>query len=255
MTDAKTLIKNNLRKAAKPQQKVKLALCGYEGSGKSYTALSIAAGLGPKVAAIDTEHNRLTYYAKQFEFDHLDLQDCSPATLAELLKELSQTHDVIIIDSLSKSWRDGQNCALELVDRYSEEAAAPGRTPNKFGSGWKVVTPMWRNLVATINCVPAHVIVTLRSETQFVLVGGNIKRRNGAVVIRDGFLYDIPLVMSLEEDHTIAVTKSACNGMTQGAFIPLPDRRLGERLLRWYQEGTTDITDLVQVPEDTTKLF
>ena len=42
-------------KATKTKSKLRMALIGPSGSGKTYTALTVATGLGKRVAVIDTE--------------------------------------------------------------------------------------------------------------------------------------------------------------------------------------------------------
>ena len=42
-------------RAKKSQAKLRLGLIGPSGSGKTYTALSLASGLGKKIAVVDTE--------------------------------------------------------------------------------------------------------------------------------------------------------------------------------------------------------
>ena len=44
------------KKAERKRIFVKMALCGVSGSGKTYSALLLAQGLGGKIAMIDTEN-------------------------------------------------------------------------------------------------------------------------------------------------------------------------------------------------------
>jgi ATP-dependent protease Clp ATPase subunit len=62
-------------KAKKSQAKLRLGLIGPSGSGKTYTALSLASGLGKKIAVVDTEHASAALYADEFgvEYDTLQL--------------------------------------------------------------------------------------------------------------------------------------------------------------------------------------
>ena len=60
---------SNFKKATKEQAKLRLALFGVSGSGKTYTALRIATGLGGKIAVIDTERNSACKYSDRFDFD------------------------------------------------------------------------------------------------------------------------------------------------------------------------------------------
>ena len=55
----------DLRKAQRKQAKIKLALQGTSGSGKTYSALLLAAGITDysKIAVIDTENHSADLYA------------------------------------------------------------------------------------------------------------------------------------------------------------------------------------------------
>jgi ABC-type lipoprotein export system ATPase subunit len=60
-------------KAVKFDEKGRIALMGPSGSGKSFTALEIAAFLaqmvGKRIAAVDTENRSLRKYASLYDFD------------------------------------------------------------------------------------------------------------------------------------------------------------------------------------------
>ena len=61
------------KKAVKTKQRLRLAIDGISGSGKTYTALAIASGMGGNIALIDSEHGSASLYADRFEFDTMDL--------------------------------------------------------------------------------------------------------------------------------------------------------------------------------------
>ena len=62
-------------RATKSQAKLRLALFGPSGAGKTFTALRLAKGIGGRVALIDTERGSASKYADRFEFDTLQLED------------------------------------------------------------------------------------------------------------------------------------------------------------------------------------
>lgn len=49
------------KKAERKRIFVKMALCGVSGSGKTYSALLLAQGLGGKIAMIDTENGSVNF--------------------------------------------------------------------------------------------------------------------------------------------------------------------------------------------------
>ena len=75
------------QKATKSQAKARVALTGPAGSGKTYTALRLAKGMGGKAAVIDTEHGSASKYADEFGFDVLQLTNFHPERYVEAIKE------------------------------------------------------------------------------------------------------------------------------------------------------------------------
>ena len=57
------------RKAERRKAKLRLAITGPAGSGKTYGALLIAQGLGGKIAMIDTENGSGDLYADMCDYD------------------------------------------------------------------------------------------------------------------------------------------------------------------------------------------
>ena len=131
-------------KATKKAAKLRMALIGPSGAGKTYTALAIGTSLGEKVAFIDTEHGSASKYAGRdgFNFDVLELDSFHPQTYIDAIKAAEQAgYDVLVIDSLSHAWM-GKDGALELVDK----AAKRSQSTNTFAA-WRDVTPLHNALV------------------------------------------------------------------------------------------------------------
>ncbi len=99
----------NLRVSSKKQAKIKLALQGCAGSGKTYSALLLAYGLTndwTKIAIIDSENGSADLYASLGNYNVFPLQDnFTPETYIEALKVCEDAKmEVIIIDSISQCW-------------------------------------------------------------------------------------------------------------------------------------------------------
>ena len=97
----------NLRVSSKKQAKIKLALQGCAGSGKTYSALLLAYGLTndwTKIAIIDSENGSADLYASLGNYNVLPLQDnFTPETYIEAIKICEDAKmEVIIIDSISQ---------------------------------------------------------------------------------------------------------------------------------------------------------
>lgn len=111
------------RKAKRGLSKLRLALSGVSGSGKTYSALLLAKGLGGRIAVVDTERGSASLYADMPgipDFDVLDLEaPFSPERYVEAIRAAeSAGYDVLIIDSMSHEWTGKGGC-LELADEIA----------------------------------------------------------------------------------------------------------------------------------------
>ena len=115
-------------KATTFSPKLRMALSGPPGSGKTYTALKIATAMKCKtIAVIDTENASAAKYRHDFNFDVGVLEIFSPlAYVAEIEEAEKAGYDIIIIDSLSHAW-DGEGGALEMADKAANGTRLPSR--------------------------------------------------------------------------------------------------------------------------------
>ena len=77
-----------LRVSSKRQAKIKMALQGCAGSGKTYSALLLAYGLTKdwsKIAVIDSENGSADLYANLGSYNVLPITDYSPETYIEAI--------------------------------------------------------------------------------------------------------------------------------------------------------------------------
>lgn len=226
------------RKAVKHGAKLRFAVCGPSGSGKTYTLLQLATELGGPIALLDTEHGSASKYADIFEFDVLELDSYDPLRLIELIDEAAEhKYRVLCIDSLSHFWvgKDGE---LDKVDR----AARRMQTPNSFAA-WKQITPIHNALIDKIISAPLHIMVSMRSKTEWILdrddrTGKTVPRKVGlAPVMRDGIEYEFDVCGEMDQDNTLQVTKSRCPKLSGGVF-PKPGGELADVLKLWLGTGT-----------------
>ena len=91
------------RKAQRKKARLRLGIAGPAGSGKTYSSLLIAFGLGGRVAMLDTEHGSGELYADLGDYDVATLSPpFSPDRYIEVVKEAErQGYNVLIIDSIS----------------------------------------------------------------------------------------------------------------------------------------------------------
>lgn len=226
--------------ASKKQARARVALIGPSGSGKTFSALSVATGLGGRIAVIDSERGSASKYADKFAFDALDLETFSPETYVKAIEAAGAAgYDVLVIDSLSHAWT-GKDGALEQVDKAVERAKArSGRDANSF-TAWREVTPMHNALVDAILLSRCHVLATMRVKTEYVLEenerGKKVPRKIGlAPIQRDGLEYEFDVVGDMNE-ATLTVTKTRCSDLHR-AVIREPGVDLGNQLSRWLSDG------------------
>jgi hypothetical protein len=207
-------------KATKEGSYLRLAVFGAAGNGKTKFALELGKLLG-KVALIDTEHGTASKYADQYDFDTCILTSFGPEDYVKAISA-ARGYDVLVIDSLSHAW-NGKGGCLELADKYASSG-------NTF-SGWKTVTPMHNSLLDSLLAYPGHLIVTMRSKTEYATEqyqdrNGNTKTRpvklGLAPIQRDGVEYEFDVVARLEQNHDIAILKSRCESL-DSKVLPAED--------------------------------
>jgi len=197
-----------------------MAIAGPSGSGKTYTALAVATHLVPggRIAVIDTEHGSAAKYADLFSFDVANAAPpYHPDGLVKLVNAaVAAGYDIIIVDSVSHYW-SGSGGILDI----KEDIERKMRNPNSFAA-WKDVTPLHQRMVDTLVGVNAHVIVTMRSKQDYVLVERNgrmVPQKVGmAPVQRDGFEYEFDVMMDMDIENVGRVQKTRCPALTGGAF-------------------------------------
>lgn len=228
------------KRATKEQAKLRLAVIGLAGSGKTYSALAIATSLVPggRVALIDTERGSASLYADRFAFDTLDLERHSPEDYVEAIAVAEQAgYDVIVVDSLSHAWA-GRDGALEQVDKIAKRE---GRT-NNF-TAWRDVTPQHNRLVDAMLSCKMHLVATLRSKMEYVLEpdekGKMVPRKVGlAPIQREGLDYEFTLVGDMNLSHSFIVSKSRCLGVVApGDIVEKPGEKFAAKLRDWLTSG------------------
>jgi hypothetical protein len=238
---------SKFRKATREQAKLRAALIGPPGSGKTYTSLALACALaaearkagGPgRVALIDTEVGSSELYANKFEFDVMHLTSHSPLNYVEALNDAAtEGYDHVVIDSLSHAWM-GKDGALEQVDKAAE------RDPrgNSF-TAWRSVTPKHTRLVDTILSSPMHLIATIRAKTEYVQEKNaqgktEIRKLGMQAIQRDGLEFEFSLVADLDQSNTLKVSKTRLDGViAPGDVFERPGESLAKKIYAWLMSG------------------
>ena len=224
-------------KATRRKAKLRLALCGTSGSGKTYSALLIAKGIGGKVALIDTENRSASLYEGLAEFDVCEVQP--PFTVQKYIDAIkaaeAEGYKVLIIDSLTHAWA-GQGGLLEEVDRK----AAASRSKNSYAA-WREITPLHNQLVDTILQSQMHVIVTMRTKTAYEMEKddrGKVTpvKMGMAPIQRDGLEYEFTVVLDVENTKHMATSGKDRTGLFDGKVF-VPDEDTGKQLNEWLEQG------------------
>lgn len=233
------------KKAERKKIKLRMALDGPAGSGKTYSGLMFAFALGKKVAVVDTEAGSATKYegfcpagGEPWKFDVCELQSFSPSTYEQVILEAGRLgYDVLLIDSLSHAWQ-GTDGALEQVDKKK------GKDGNSF-TAWKDVTPQQSRMIDAILRSPCHVIATMRTKTEYVLEEATnasgkkvmVPKKVGlAPIQRQGVEYEFDVVCDIDQAHTLVVSKSRCPAIAD-KIAHKPGPAFMAPLKYWLEEG------------------
>lgn len=232
-----------------------LALAGPTGSGKTYSALEIAAGVCGKnpCALIDTENGRALHYRADFNFDHDDLQPpFRPGAYTAKVKEATDAgYGAIIIDSGSHE-HAGEG---GLLDWHEEELQRMAKDDWKKRercamAAWIKPKMAHKAFVHALLRQPAQlIIVCLRAERKTKPVkdpqtGKMVPTDVGFKMITEKTLpyeFTAALMMRDPEDGgqpgTYDVVK--CTKHLLPVFDgKLITRDLGQRLVAWSQGGS-----------------
>ena len=224
-----------LRKSERKKAKIKMALQGSSGSGKTYSSLLLAQGITnkdfSKIAIIDTENGSADLYAHLGDYNVLALQPpYTPEKYIEAI-ELCEKEgmEVIIIDSISHAWD-------ELLDFHSKLAG------NSF-TNWSKVTPRQKAFTDKILQCKAHVIATMRTKQDYVLNqkdGKYVPEKVGLKAVqRDGLDYEFTLVFDIDIKH-FAVSSKDRTGLFMGRPEFIINSGTGRRILEWCNSGVND---------------
>jgi len=222
----------NLRQSERQQAKIKIAVQGVSGSGKTYSSLLMAygmAGAWNKVAVIDSENGSADLYAHLGAYNVITMD--APHTPEKYIQAIEvcekEGMEVIIIDSISHCWD-------YLLEYHSS------LTGNSF-TNWSKVTPRQNAFIQKILRSSAHVICTMRTKQDYVL-----SERNGKMVpekvglkavMRDGIDYEFTIVFEIDIKHNASASKDRT-----GLFMGKPENTLtvgtGKAILNWCHNGT-----------------
>ncbi|MVO08552.1 AAA family ATPase [Flavobacterium sp. TP390] len=222
-----------LRQSERKKAKIKMALQGSAGSGKTYSSLLLAQGLTngdfSKIAIIDTENGSADLYAHLGNYNVLTL--IPPFTPDNYIKAIDVCEkagiEVVIIDSISHCWD-------YLLDYHSSLAG------NSF-TNWAKITPLQKAFTDKILHSDAHVISTMRTKQDYVLNqkdGKYIPEKVGLKAVqKDGLDYEFTIVFDVDIKH-FAVSSKDRTGLFMGKPEFIINSATGRKILEWCNSGT-----------------
>lgn len=157
------------QKASPQQARVKVSMYGPPGSGKTFTALLMAEGLGQvrkrRIAYVDTERGT-DFYAQKvptrrihpeaFDFDALYTKSLADVTSA--IKSLDPAeHGVVVLDSISHLWQ-------AAMDAYEGKMTSAKTIPMQ---AWGQIKKPYKDLVNWLIASPFDVFILGRQKNVF----------------------------------------------------------------------------------------
>jgi hypothetical protein len=228
-----------IRIAERKRARIKMALQGPSGTGKTYGSLLIAKGMADswdKVVVIDTENESSHLYAHMGGFKVLSLKEpFTPEKYIDAIILCEQAGmEVIIIDSATHEWEN----------LLAYHANLQG---NSF-TNWAKVTPRHAAFIQKVLQSPCHIIATIRTKQDYVL-----SERNGKMVPekvglksvqRDGLDYEFTLVFDLDIKNNAVASKDR-TGLFFGTAEGKLTEETGRLINNWCNSGATYSTSEV----------
>lgn len=222
------------KKATRKQAKIKLAVTGASGSGKTFSALRLAKGLadGKKVAVIDTENGSASLYSDRFDFDTLDLSP--PFTHDKFIQAINAAegagYEVLVIDSASHIWEG----ILEYKSKLD------GRGGNSY-TNWADAGNKFKGILDAVLQSKLHVICCLRSKMDHVIDKDSsgrttIKKVGMAPIMRDGIEYEFTTVLDVDMSHQASASKDRTGMFTDKIFQVTEDT--GKMIAKWLSTAS-----------------
>jgi len=233
--------------ATREQARARIGVQGPAGSGKTKTALRLAEGLaqGGLIGVVDTERGSALKYApvpgrpdiEAHQFAHLPMAFCSPENLIAAVNAAIEARvAVLIIDSWSHFWA-GKGGLLARVEEEGKKING-----GKF-SAWDPVNKLEQDMLDALLGFPGHVIVTMRTKTDYELNNGKVKKLGVKTVQREGAEYEVDVVLDMVEG-TGTVTKTRYTPL-DGACVHHPGPEFAEAILEQLGQGVDPVQAIV----------
>jgi len=224
-----------LKPTERKSTRIKLALSGASGTGKSMSALLLAKGLCngdlSKVAVIDAE-NAIELYSHIGNFNVLNLTaPFSPERFLQALQACEAANmEVVILDSISFCW-------YYLLQLH-------GTMQGNSFSNWQKITPIHNAFVQRIMQSPCHIICTMRSKTDYLMQTQNgkttVEKIGMKAIQRSGIEFEFTTVLDINASHKAKVVKDR-TGLFTGKPEAIITETTGKLILDWCNHETPKV--------------
>lgn len=232
------------QKVTREKSKLRLALVGPSGAGKTLSALLLAYGITDdwsRIALIDTEHGRAKFYANRSDFETGEFlyqemtAPYSPDKYISMVNEGMEavgSDGVIIIDSFSHAW-DNEGGVLDIKSNIAQNPKKNDYT------AWADAGKIQNNLVNSILSVNCHTIVTMRTKMAYAMEqndnGKTVPIKVGlAPIQRENTEYEFDIVLNIARNHVATASKDTT---FLDAWTGIITPELGQSLKEWLDEG------------------
>lgn len=228
------------KRAKRGNVRLRMAIEGPSGSGKTFTALAVATELAkvyggpegengvPLFGVIDTERGSASLYSegKPFEFEVLELESYRPRAYIEAIEAARAAgFKVLVIDSITHEWQ-GKDGVLAWVDQIKGDAK------NQY-TAWKQPSAEHQRFIDAMLTSQMHIIATMRSKVEYVLVNGAPKKAGMGAVQRDDMGYEFMVTLAMDADHRGTVTKSRNAPTLQDEMFERPGQQFAQKMIAW----------------------
>ena len=236
-------------KVTRKKAKLRMALTGVSGAGKTLSALYIAYGITNdwgKIALIDTEHERARFYANRSDLNTGEFlyapfpPPYSPDHYKQFVEEGAKAvgpDGAVIIDSFSHAWNN-EGGVLDIKNNIASQQ----KGKNDF-SAWDEAGKVQNSLVNTILAVDCHTIVTMRSKMDYVMQENDRGKMTPvkvglAPVQRNDTEYEFDIVLDIARNH-IATASKDTTFLDRFGKVITPE--LGKQLADWLNTGVEPV--------------
>jgi len=229
-----------IRIAERSKRSLRCVLTGPAGTGKTHSALLMAAGLrreSGKIVLIDTENSADLEQGKPGIPDFFVLPVSAPFSpkfiVAAMKEAMNFGAEVVIIDTASRCW-EGEGGTLDQKEKIGADWSA-----------WAKVMPEMNRMLSAMTSYPLHLIITLRTKTAWEVreqeKAGRVRMQPVKIGLKpnqkEGFEYEFDLVFGLNQEHEAESQKDRTS-LFDGKEPSVITLETGSMIRDWLNSGT-----------------